>query len=393
VVRRTVRTFRSCGKLVLCFACTVGAWAQQAPETRQVPRNYTFDLETAARLRPQLMAQSIPPTGSYSAGRIVFDHLIKQLPNPSVPKFKWELRIVEDDQFNAYSSPDGTIFVETGLARLAASSPGLWAALLSHEIAHVLRRDWARRYLYQKSLEAGSAIVIAGPGAAIGPDAHWSDAQSASIEFARFCRQLEIEADREGLSLMALAGYHPDFVPALHHLLHAQRSHAAQSSSSLAAMHPCWEERDRDLNRAYTDAGIEFERRWKDWYASPGGNPPTLVFAETPTVRKARNESTGARQWELSVPMHCENLVGTIQVVLEAEPGTRNAASPASITRARIDGEPAADSQESQLSGCTSPRTTITFTIGNAGAPWTDVYILDASGKVLARTDIPKLPH
>jgi len=391
VVRRAVRMFRFCGQVLLGLSSLL-VCAQQVPETPEVPPNYTFDLQTAARLRPQLMAQSIPATGSFSTGKIVFEQLLKHIDRPSSTKFKWELRIVPDDQFNAYSSPDGAIYVETGLARLAGSSPGLWAAMLSHEIAHVLRRDWARRYLYRQSLESGSAIVIGGTGAAVGPDAHWSDAQNASQEFARFCRQLEIEADREGLSLMALAGYHPDFVPALHHLLHAQSSHAAQSSSSLAAMHPCWEERDRDLNRAYLDAGIEFERRWKDWYASPGGNPPTLVFAETPTVKKARNETTGAKEWELSVPMHCENLVGTIEVVLETEHETRNASSPAKITR-RIDSEPPADSEKSQLSGCTSPRTTITFSLGNPSASWTDVYILDASGKVLARADVPKLPR
>ena len=38
----------------------------------------------------------------------------------------------------------------------------------------------------------------------------------------RFGRQMELDADREGLMMMAHAGYHPDFVPALHHLLHAR---------------------------------------------------------------------------------------------------------------------------------------------------------------------------
>lgn len=80
--------------------------------------------------------------------------------------------------------------------------------------------------------------------------------------------------------LMARAGYHPDFVPALHHLLHARGSDPR--NRSLYAMHPCWEERDRELTGAYTEASIEFEHRWPEWYASPGGNPPIVVFADPP---------------------------------------------------------------------------------------------------------------
>jgi len=52
-----------------------------------------------------------------------------------------------------------------------------------------------------------------------------------------------------------------------------------------------------------------------------------------------------------------------------------------------------------QLSGCTSPRTTVTFNLDESfpqeefAAHWTDIYVLDASGAVLARADVPKLHH
>jgi hypothetical protein len=118
----------------------------------------------------------------------------------------------------------------------------------------------------------------------------WKDPKAASLDLARFCRQLEMEADIEGLMMMARAGYHPDSVHALHHLLHAQS--ADRSVPSILAMHPCWEERDRELGRAYVAASIEFEHRWPEPYASPGGNPPIVVFAERPNVKK-----TGVKKW------------------------------------------------------------------------------------------------
>jgi len=360
---------------------------QQPGDVAGIPSQFKLDMETAARLRPQLLAQSVAPSGHYSTGRLVFERLVDQGSPQSSVKVTWQLRIVNDDGLNAFSSPDGTVYVESALAQLAGASSGLWAAILSHEIAHVARRDWARRYLYQKVLEngAGATVVLGDPSL---PSAGWADASKASEDLGRFCRQMELEADREGLMMMARAGYHPDFVPALHHLLHARGN--GDKAESLYAMHPCWEQRDRELSRAYVAASIEFERRWPEWYASPGGNPPVVVFAEEPTVKK-----TAAKEWQIQVPMRCQNLAGAVEVVLRA--GT---AQEVMKHLERLPDQPdSATAEVRQLTGCTSPRTTVTFTLPETspprqtGARWSDVYVLDAWGSVLARTDVPKLPH
>jgi len=328
------------------------------------------------------MAQSTRAAGgAYPNASLVFDRLINELNAAARDKFNWQLRLIGDAEFNAYASPDGTVYVESGLAALADKSSGLWAAILSHEIAHVLRRDWARRYLVQQSLESGghTTIVLGDPGL---PAASWSDSQKASADLGRFCRQLEIEADRDGLMLMARAGYHPDFVPALHHLLHAQQP--AAKTASLYAMHPCWEERDRELSQAYSAASIEFEHRWTEWYSTPGGNPPVLVFAEAPSVRKSQGHG-----WEIDIPMRCQNLAGAVEVVLRLNPEPKGDHQPAGST---------AESNElHQLTGCTSPRTTVTFLLSayelqrGRASQASDIYVLDAWGAVLARTDLPRI--
>jgi len=352
----------------------------------EIPASFKLDMETAARLRPQLLAQSVAAAGQYPIGPLVFDRLVATAPASPGRRRAWELRIIDDGQYNAFSSPDGTVYVENGLAQLAGSSAGLWAAILSHEIAHIVRRDWARRYLEQQSLQSGSSdiIVLGDPGL---PSGSWSDSEKVSAEMARFCRRLELEADREGLMLMARAGYHPDFVPALHHLLHAQDS--GDAPASLYAMHPCWEERDRELSRAYLDASIEFARRWPAWFASPGGNPPVVVFAEELKVRK-----TGSKKVEIQIPMRCQNLSGAVEVVLSGGSARGKLAQTERLPEQATSGE-----EVRQLTGCTSPRTTVTFTIPDtsdhqkSGIQWTDVYVLDAWGVVLARADIPKLSH
>ena len=152
-------------------------------------------------------------------------------------------------------------------------------------------------------------------------------------------------------------------------------------------MHPCWEERDRELAKAYTEASIEFEHRWREWYDSPGGNPPVVVFADDPVVKK-----TGAKEWEIRVPMRCENLVGAVEVVLRADPGRKE-----SVRLARLPETPDQDHEIRQLTGCTSPTTTVVFTLTDLDKKkaqdvrWTDLYVIDAWGSVLTRSDLPKL--
>ena len=367
--------------LLLWFAVSLPFASPQTSLRPEIPDKFRLDFETAARLRPQLQAQSTHVPGRYVAGQLVLKSLADQVHTPGNIRVSWELRIVHDGLLNAYSSPDGTIYVESGLAELAGPTAGLWAAILSHEMVHVIHRDWARRYLYEQSLRSGSGatLTLDNPGGAAGS---WTDSKKASEDFARFCRQEEFEADSEGLAIMARAGYHPDFVPALHHLL---RAHSPGTAPSIYAMHPGWDTRDRQSQRPYIVASIDFDRRWPDRYASPGGDPPTLVFADEPTVR--RNSGTA---WEVQLPMHCQNLVGAVEVVVLSR--AKNDASPE-----RAGQLPVAETDLRQLSGCTSPRTTITFTLPDASqrqpssALWSDVYVLDDRGSILSRTELPRL--
>ncbi len=366
----------------------LAAAAQQDPFPSEVPKDFKVDMETAAHLRRELLAESVAATGPYITGRLVFDRLAAQAKPPRGLSLNWQLRIIENGLSNAYSSPDGTVYIENGLARIVGASSGLWAAVLSHEIAHIMRRDWARRYLYQKSLQnSGAAGIVLGDPSL--PSSDWMDTNKASQEMALFCRRLEVEADREGLMLMVRAGYHPDFVPALHHLLHAQTLDSAPAS--LYAMHPCWEERDRELSRAYSDASIEFEHRWPEWYSSPGGNPPVVVFADAPTMHK-----TASKQWEIQIPIRCQNLAGAVEVVLHTRRDPEKVSPVVQVSAA--DGREA-DLELRQLTGCTSPKTTLTFDVGDVSTSqrshtrWTDVYVLDFRGKVLARADLPRWKH
>lgn len=353
---------------LLCVFRANLAPAQQMLPPETVPSSFTADAVFAARVRSLLLPYTEPATGQYVVGKRVMETLLQQLPADRA-KFSWDLRIAKGAG-NVFSSPDGTIFVDEELAQLLGSRAGLWAAALSHEISHTIRRDWARRYLFQKSLEEARAsqIVLGDAGVFAGS---WVDARGASNQLASFCQTMELEADAEGLMLMTRAGFDPDFVPALHHLLEAQPGQSG--GNSFDPSHPSWDERDQKLQKLYVAAGKEYDRLWPERYASPGGNSPTVVYAGLPSAKRG---STG--ELEVLIPLHCQNLTGSVEVVLRFT---------------------APDSEFStelrQFTGCTSNRTLITFILpspdvrrGGSRAQ-VEVSVLDDSGAILTHSLAP----
>src|SRR5208337_459435 len=98
-------------------------------------------------------------------------------------------------------------------------------------------------------------------------------------------------------------------VPALHHLLEGRLEQA--DGKFLDPSHPTWDERDQRLQKLYVAAGREYDRLWPERYASPGGNSPVVVYAGLPSAKRG-----AAGELEVLIPLHCQNLTGSVEVVL-----------------------------------------------------------------------------
>ncbi len=125
----------------------------------------------------------------------------------------WEFRVIDDNgQVNAFALPGGKVVVYTGILPITRDDAGL-AAVLGHEIGHVIAHHGGERLSQQLFVQAGIAATTAalasgdpqtvrsvssllGAGAAVGLILPWS-------------REQESEADHLGLIFMAKAGYDP----------------------------------------------------------------------------------------------------------------------------------------------------------------------------------------
>ena len=123
------------------------------------------------------------------------------------PGYRWEFTVFEDPSPNAFALPGGKIGVNTGLFEVARTE-GQLAAVIAHEMGHVVARHPSERLSQHVAVQGGLALA----GAASGTAAQYSDllAQAATLGLILpFSREQESEADRIGLIYMARAGYDP----------------------------------------------------------------------------------------------------------------------------------------------------------------------------------------
>ncbi|GKS69538.1 peptidase family M48 [Nitrosomonas sp. PY1] len=123
---------------------------------------------------------------------------------------KWEVIVFEDKSLNAFALPGSKIGVYTGLVDLVDNQHQL-AAVIGHEIAHVLARHSNERMSQQMGTKIGMSVAsILMPQTAAGQATLGLLGVGAEYGVIMpFSRLHESEADIIGLDLMAKAGFNP----------------------------------------------------------------------------------------------------------------------------------------------------------------------------------------
>ncbi len=145
------------------------------------------------------------------------EHLIFKLAMHSELKDRrLEVVIIENPTINAFAVPGGVIGIHTGLLSNAKSEDEL-ASVLSHELAHLSQRHYARSVEQAKANAIPTMAALLASfvlAATAGGDAGLAAltiTQAAAMESQlRFSRQNESEADRIGIKTLAGAGMDPD---------------------------------------------------------------------------------------------------------------------------------------------------------------------------------------
>jgi predicted Zn-dependent protease len=147
---------------------------------------------------------------------------------------------------NAISSPDGSIFLYSGLDRLKLTKNEK-AAIIAHEVAHLARSHWLARL--QRGLQA--QMVAAYAAKKYGARSAAISLLYSKIRGLSYDRDQEYEADAYGAQFMLDAGYPPQAMVSLLKKLDAdQREHAtAATVAPYLQDHPLTPDRIARLER------------------------------------------------------------------------------------------------------------------------------------------------
>ncbi|MGR9087712.1 MAG: M48 family metallopeptidase [Gammaproteobacteria bacterium] len=124
---------------------------------------------------------------------------------------QWEVVVFEDSSFNAFALPGNKIGVYSGMFNLAGNQDQL-AAVIGHEIGHVLAKHSNERASQEMAVSSGMAMIqaMSNPTSALGQTAFGLLGVGAEYGVLMpYGRLQESEADIVGLELMAKAGFDP----------------------------------------------------------------------------------------------------------------------------------------------------------------------------------------
>ena len=174
--------------------------------------------------------------------------------------YAWEYNLVQDEAVNAWCMPGGKIVFYTGILPIAQGERGV-AAIMGHEVAHALANHGQQR------MSAGQLQAL---GAVAGNVALSKDPKNQQIfnqaygvgttvgVMLPFSRNHETEADRIGLTIMAIAGYDPSEAVQLWERMKANSG--GQAPPEFLSTHPSNDTRIQNLSSWIAEAKAEAKK-------------------------------------------------------------------------------------------------------------------------------------
>jgi beta-barrel assembly-enhancing protease len=166
-------------------------------------------------------------------------------------KVPFTIKVIDNDEINAFALPGGYFYVNSGLI-LAAENEAELAGVMAHEIAHVAARH-ATKNATRAQIWNLASIPLVFVGGPVGYALRQASSLLVPMGFLKFSRDAEREADLLGLEYDYLAGYDPQSFVAFFEKLQVQEKKKKHSKLAKAfSTHPMNEDR---IKRAQEEIG------------------------------------------------------------------------------------------------------------------------------------------
>lgn len=164
-------------------------------------------------------------------------------------KGDWEVVVFDSEQVNAFALPGGKIGVYTGILNVTENQDQL-AAIMGHEVGHVLEKHSNERLSANKISDVGLAVAGIVLGASeVDNKEFWMAGLGIGVQYGAimpYSRAHESEADIVGQDLMARSGFAPE---ASVQLWKNMAKLSKSSPPEIMSTHPSNETRIKQLNK------------------------------------------------------------------------------------------------------------------------------------------------
>jgi len=172
--------------------------------------------------------------------------------------YQWEYKLIENKEVNAWCLPGGKIAVYSGILPVAKDDTGI-ATVIAHEVSHALANHGAQRMSAAQLQQLGAVGVAVATGSKSAEQQQmWQQYYGIGSEVGvmlPFSRSHESEADKIGLTLMAIAGYNPELAIAFWERMSATAS--GNKPPEFLSTHPADATRIANLKRLIPEAKAE----------------------------------------------------------------------------------------------------------------------------------------
>jgi beta-barrel assembly-enhancing protease len=244
----TLATLVTIGALVVPSLLVVPAFAGDVPKNedpdqignRDPGKGLNFySIEKEIAIGKQ-MAQEVERQAKIVDDPIVAEYVNRvgqNLVRNSDAKVPFTIKVIDDENINAFALPGGFFFVNTGVITQADNEAEL-AGVMAHEIAHVAARHGMKQQTKGDLIRYASipAMILSGGWAGY---AIYQGAQLAvPLGFLTFSRADEAQADDLGLQYMFKTGYDPNSFVDFFEKVQSQEKRKPGSMSKLFSSHP-----------------------------------------------------------------------------------------------------------------------------------------------------------
>jgi len=172
--------------------------------------------------------------------------------------YQWEYKLIENKEVNAWCMPGGKIVVYTGILPITKNEAGL-ATVMGHEVSHALANHGAQRMSAAQLQQIGAVGVAVATGSQSAEKQQmWQQYYGIGSQVGvmlPFSRSHETEADKIGLTLMAIAGYNPE--QAIFFWERMSASSSGAKPPEMLSTHPADATRIANLKRLIPEAKAE----------------------------------------------------------------------------------------------------------------------------------------